>query len=263
MSTSSPRRPSLRSTATSTSASRTPSSVCWRGRTRTARSACGRSAATIPGSTPTSPTSSRARASATSRCRRRRSRWRSTACAITSRNARPEQERRPRSRLCALRAGAQRRGAGRRPALHRRHQARRTRDADRQGANRRGARHARRQGARRPRLSRRAQRSFAAAQARSRPRRLRLGLARFGGAGDARLGRACAAKNHRRRGRARRCGARAVDPYLDAGGRLAGARRPRARQADQRHLACRQRRDAAGRVLPQPARRRTRRRRWR
>ena len=39
------------------SASRTPSSVCWRGRTRTARSACGRSAATIPGSTPTSPIS--------------------------------------------------------------------------------------------------------------------------------------------------------------------------------------------------------------
>ena len=59
--------------------------------------------------------------------------------------ARRRQERRPRSRLCALRAGAQRRGAGRRPALHRRHQARRHRDADRQGADRRRARHARRQ----------------------------------------------------------------------------------------------------------------------
>ena len=69
-----------------------------------------------------------------------------------------EQERRPRSRLCALCAGAQRRGAGRRPALHRRHQARRPRDADRQGADRRGARHARRQGARRARLRRRARR---------------------------------------------------------------------------------------------------------
>ena len=74
---------------------------------------------------------------------------------------------------------------------------------------------------------------------RSRPRRLWFGLARFGGGGDARLGRACAAKNYRRRGRARRCGARAVYPHLDAGRRLAGARGPRARQAAQRHLACR------------------------
>ena len=37
----------------------------------------------------------------------------------------PRQGRRPRARLCALRAGAERRRAGRRPALHRRRQARR------------------------------------------------------------------------------------------------------------------------------------------
>ena len=93
-------------------------------------------------------------------------------------HARSEQERRPRSRLCALRAGAQWRRAGRRLALHRRHQAQRTGDADRQGASGRRARHARRQGARRPRLSRRARCHSAAAQARVRPRRLRLGAAR-------------------------------------------------------------------------------------
>ena len=80
------------------------------------------------------------------------------AAQLRGERARPEQERRPRSRLCALRAGAQRRGAGRRPALHRRHQAQRSGDADRQGASGRRARHARRQGARRSRLSRRARR---------------------------------------------------------------------------------------------------------
>ena len=46
------------------------------------------------------------------------------AAQLRGEHARSEQERRPRSRLCALRAGAQRRRAGRRPALHRRHQAR-------------------------------------------------------------------------------------------------------------------------------------------
>ncbi len=67
------------------------------------------------------------------------------------------------------------------------------------------------------------------------------------------------AKDHRRRGRAHRCRPRAHQPNLDAGRRLAGARRPRARQAAQRHLAFGQRRDPAGHVLSQPARRRTRR----
>ena len=57
MSTNLPRRRSLRPTATSTSASRMRSRGCWRGRDRMARSACGRSAATIPGSTPMSPIS--------------------------------------------------------------------------------------------------------------------------------------------------------------------------------------------------------------
>ena len=52
----------------------------------------------------------------------------------------PSEGRRPQSRLCALCAGAQRRRADRRPALSRRHQARRSCDADRQGADRRGAR---------------------------------------------------------------------------------------------------------------------------
>ncbi len=65
-----------------------------------------------------------------------------------------------------------------------------------------------------------------------------------------------AAEDHRRRGGARRCRARALDRNVDAGRRLAGAGRPRARQAAQRHLAHRQRRDAAGHVLSQPARRR-------
>ena len=56
-STSSPARRISPSTRRSTSASATPSTACWRGRAPTARSACGRSAATMPGSTPTSPTS--------------------------------------------------------------------------------------------------------------------------------------------------------------------------------------------------------------
>ena len=56
-STSLPRRHGWRPTATSISASRTPFRACWRGRTRMARSACGRSAATIPGSMPMSPIS--------------------------------------------------------------------------------------------------------------------------------------------------------------------------------------------------------------
>ena len=74
------------------------------------------------------------------------------AAQLRRQRRRSEQERRPRSRLCALRAGAQRRRADRRPALFRRHQARRLRHADRQGADRRGARHARRPRARRARL---------------------------------------------------------------------------------------------------------------
>ena len=100
----------------------------------------------------------------------------------------PCEGRRPRSRLCALRAGAQRRRAGRRPALSRRRQARRARDADRQGADRRGARHARRPRARRARLCGGA-RQLNPPRSRSsiRPRRLRLGAARCGGAGDARV----------------------------------------------------------------------------
>ena len=62
---------------------------------------------------------------------------------------RPEQERRHRLRLCALCAGAQRRGADRRSALPRRLQARCAVDADRQGASRRRAGAGRRSRARR------------------------------------------------------------------------------------------------------------------
>ena len=56
-STSSRARRRWRSTQGSTSACATRSSACWRGRIRTARSACGRSAATICGSMPMSPIS--------------------------------------------------------------------------------------------------------------------------------------------------------------------------------------------------------------
>ncbi len=108
----------------------------------------------------------------------------------------------------------------------------------------------------RSRLSRRARRHRATAEARSRARRLRLGAAQFGRARDARLGRARHPEDHRRRGGARRRRARSLHRDLDAGRRLAGARRPRARQAAQRHLAFRQRRDAAGHLLSQPACRR-------
>ena len=100
------------------------------------------------------------------------------AAQLRGAHARSEQERRPRSRICTLRTGAQWRRAGWRLALHRRHQAQRTGDADRQGASGRRARHARRQGARRPRLSRRTRCHSAAAQARVRPRRLRLSATR-------------------------------------------------------------------------------------
>ena len=87
------------------------------------------------------------------------------------------QGRRPQSRLRALRAGEERCGAGRRSALFRRHQARRHRNADRQGPDRRGARHARRPCACRARLCRGAGVDRAAAGARLRPQRLRLGAA--------------------------------------------------------------------------------------
>ena len=57
MSTISPPARIWRWTPRSTSASGMRSSGCWRARARTARSACGRPAATTPGSTPTSRTS--------------------------------------------------------------------------------------------------------------------------------------------------------------------------------------------------------------
>ena len=58
--------------------------------------------------------------------------------------ARRLDRRRPRAVVCALCAGAQRHGAGGRPALHRRRQAERSGDADGKGGDRRRARHARR-----------------------------------------------------------------------------------------------------------------------
>ena len=104
------------------------------------------------------------------------------------RSHRSRQERRRRSRLCALCAGAQRRGADRRSALSRRRQARCAENADRQGADRRRARHGRRSGPRRARLCGGARRHSRRAAARSRrPRGLRLDAARCRGVGHARL----------------------------------------------------------------------------
>ena len=147
---------------------------------------------------------------------RRRSSWRSTACATSSPTRRtPSQGRRPQSRLCALCAGAQRRGAGRRPALPRRHQARRFRHADRQGADRRGARHARRQ-ARAPSASMRRRCASIAPQPtlEYRPRRLRLDAARRRGAGDARRAKAARSRaDHHRRGRSASRRRAALAPY--------------------------------------------------
>ena len=94
---------------------------------------------------------------------RRRSSWRSTGCATTSPPRRSRRKDGGRDLAYALyvlaRNGV---GAGRRPALPRRHQARRARNPDRQGADRRGARPARRPGARRARLSGGARHSIAA-----------------------------------------------------------------------------------------------------
>ena len=119
-----------------------------------------------------------------------------------------------RSRLRTLRAGAQRVGADRRPALPRRRQARCAVDADRQGANRRRARHGRRS-RREPSASmpRRWRRSRPAAAARSRqPRGLRLDVARRRRPRGARHRRRRGACHRAGRGAACRGGARRLRP---------------------------------------------------
>ncbi len=167
------------------------------------------------------------------------------------------QGRRRQLRLCALCAGAQRGGAGRRPALLRRRQARRHRHADGEGPDRRRARHARRRRARRARLCRGAGRDRAAACARPRPYRLRLGAARRGRAGDARLGGRRRAPHHHRCAGARGGGAQPDAPHLDPGERVDGAGGARARQGGADRAARGRRRAHAGSAQAQPARRRT------
>ena len=123
------------------------------------------------------------------------------------------EERRARPELRALCARPQRRRAGRRPALHRRHQARRHRNADRQGAARRRARSARRPGEGGAGLCRCARRARAAAAVRDRTRGLRLVAARCGCGRHAGGRRRGARGDHRHRGRSgrSRAGAGAVD----------------------------------------------------
>ena len=245
-----PRRIS-RSMRRSTSASATPSTGCWRARVRTAPSACGRRAATTPGSTPTSPTSSPGRGNAASRFPTSRSGSRSTGCA-TSSASRPSRNKNGGrdARLCALRAGAQRRRPARRPALPRRHQAQRPRDADRQGADRRGARR-RSATARAPNASMRRR----STRSRSSPA-LEIGREDYGSAlRDAAALVTLAAEgggatpDHPQRGRAGRDGARAHALHLHPGECLARARRPRARQGGRPGLARRRRRGAPGPAL--------------
>ena len=122
--------------------------------------------------------------------------------------------------------------------------------AYRQGADRGGARDARRPGACRARLCRGARLDCAAAWARAWPQRLRLGAARCGGAGHARLGRRRPGPDHRRRGPARRSRAQPHALYLDPGGRMDGARRPRARQGSAIGVARGRSRESAGRAQP-------------
>ena len=131
-------------------------------------------AATTPGSTPTSPTSSPARASATSRCRTSRSSWRSTACAITSAQSDPAKD--GGRELAYAYYVLARNGVA--PLGDLRYIADTKlddlEDPDRQGAARRGARHARRPRARRAGLRR------GAARRSRRSRQLELGRTDYG-----------------------------------------------------------------------------------
>ena len=179
------------------------------------------------------------------------------------RSHRSRQERRRRSRLCALCAGAQRRGADRRSTLPCRRAARCADDPDRQGATRRRARHGRRSRARRACLcgGARGHRRRAAARP-CRPSGLRLDLARRRGAGDA-GGR----RRRRRRDRASRRGAgrrraRVAASDLDAGGCLAPACGERDRQGRRQNIARRQRRGDDPAALPHISCRRAARRRY-
>ena len=90
------------------------STGCWRGKARTGRSGCGRPAATMPGSTPTSPTSSRAPRNAALRCPTRRSSSRSSGYAISS--AMPRSRARPAAAISPMRSMCWRGTARRRSA---------------------------------------------------------------------------------------------------------------------------------------------------
>ena len=130
--------------------------------------------------------------------------------------------------LCALRARPQRHGAGGRPPLHRRRQARRVVDADRQGRDRRGARHAGRPRARREGVRRGARCAAGRPGIRRRSSRFRLAAARRRRGGHAGRRRRCAETDPGERHREDRDRAQQGDLHLDAGRSVAGARGPRA-----------------------------------
>ena len=220
--------------------------AAWRGRIPTARSACGRSAATMPGSTPTSPISSPARASADFEVPADGVHaWRSTACAITW------PARRSRARTAAaispMRSTCWRATARRRSATCA------TSPTPSSTTSRR--RSPRRRSPRRSPCSATRRAPTASISPRSTPfrrsnRSSMLGRADFGSALRDSAALVTLASEGARdanapsttRSRASTPPARSSSRHLDAGGRLAGARRARAGQAGQRHLACRQRR---------------------
>ena len=240
------RRRILRSTATSTAASATPSRGCCRGRTRTARSACGRSAATtvwLDAYVTDFLTRARERefevpAQAFTLALDRLRNFVATA---------PEPSKNGGRDLAYALYVLARNGAA--PVGDLRYIADvKLGDLATPIAKAQIAAALAMLGdkdTRRARVPRRAQRHRAAAEARSRPRRFRLGLARFGGAGDAGLGRPAAQPTIDEavlRVDAARALASRTSTQEDAW--LVLAARALAKQT-QRHLARRQRRDAS------------------
>ena len=151
--------------------------------------------------------------------------------------------------LCALCACQERHGAGGRPPLHRRRQARQCGDAGGKGRDRRRPCHARRSREGREGVRCRARRSAGRRDIRGRARRLRLALARRRNPRHACRRRGCAEGDPRQRDEADRDGARPRRKYLDAGECLARARRARSRQAE--HLSLRERQRRGGSPLSQ------------
>ena len=165
------------------------------------------------------------------------------------------QGRRPQSQLRALCPGAQRRRAGGRPALHRRHQARRCSDADRQGADCRRTRPARRPREGGAGLCRGTGGVGAAAAFRVRTRGLWIVAARCRRGGHAGCGRRRAAADHHHGGRASRGRARRDLLHLDPGKCVDGSRGARHRQAGPPVPRCRRRETAEPALSQRPCRR--------